>query len=402
MGHEFGADHCFNECDNANENQPTAYEPGSGSTIMCYAGVCGGNNNLQNHSDAYFHAVSQMQITNYITNSFGANCPLLDSVTIEPPAQPAILDSFNIPRNTPFELTAPQATTTSDTLLYCWEQWNLGDYRQAESGAANFTHGPSFRSFNPDTSRTRVFPKLQSIINNINDYTGERLSNVARSLTFKLTTRSVENGWGTFNFSDDSLIVNVVNTDTPFLVTAPNTTNLTWQKGSTQTVTWLVAQTDIAPINCSNVDIFLSVDGGHTYPYALATGVPNNGAAQITLPDLTTTQARIKVKGTGNIFFDISNYDFTIKDTTTSVQNVALNKAINIAPNPASNFVIVTHSGNQQLNLLLYDATGRKLWTGQMDKQKNITLNNYAKGLYFLHISDAKTGATTVKKIAVE
>ncbi len=135
---------------------------------------------------------------------------------------------------------------------------------------------------------------------------------MARSSRFKLCVRSIWNGWGTFNLSDEVITANVINTGAPFKVTYPNTATDTLPGNKPKTITWNVAQTDVAPVSTTKVDVFLSVDGGYTYPYTLATGIPNSGSASITVPDTATTKARIKVKGAGNIFFDLSDQNFVI------------------------------------------------------------------------------------------
>jgi hypothetical protein len=133
------------------------------------------------------------------------------------------------------------------------------------------------------------------------------------SLHFRLTARDGKGGTS----SADTTLVLAKNAG-PFLVTSPNTA-VTYAAGSTQTISWTVAGTDIAPVNTANVKISLSVDGGHTYPYVLAESTPNNGSAQVTLPNSGTTQARVKIEAVGNIFFDVSNADFTIQDATPPV-----------------------------------------------------------------------------------
>jgi hypothetical protein len=98
----------------------------------------------------------------------------------------------------------------------------------------------------------------------------------------------------------------------PFTVTVPNTTSVSWLIGSTQTITWDLAKTDAAPINCKNVNIYLSVDGGLTYPHVLAENVPNTGSYTVLVPNQVTTKARVMVMAADNIFYDVSNANFKI------------------------------------------------------------------------------------------
>jgi hypothetical protein len=88
---------------------------------------------------------------------------------------------------------------------------------------------------------------------------------------------------------------------------------VTYKGGSTQNITWNPANTNIAPVGASNVKISLSTDGGKTYPHVLAATTANDGSEPVTLPNVGTTQARVKIEGVGNVFFDISNADFAIQ-----------------------------------------------------------------------------------------
>ncbi len=160
MGHQFGGNHTFNSC-SGTENQGTAYEPGGGTTIMAYAGICGFVNNVQNNSDAYFHNKSLDEMSAFITTGlFGGGGPTcgVSENNSTPPVLASIQATYNIPYKTPFELEAPLATgVPSNALTYCWDQWNLGNFQQEENRSDTFSNGPSFRSFFPDTSRLRVF-----------------------------------------------------------------------------------------------------------------------------------------------------------------------------------------------------------------------------------------------------
>lgn len=309
MGHQFGAEHTFNGTQGAcsgNASAADAVEPGSGTTIMAYAGICG-SNDLQPHSDAYFHANSLQSITAYAIYGPGNTCAEKISYTNHNPTVNGGAD-YTIPKSTPFALTAVGSDVDADTLTYCWEQMDAGI--TANPPASTSTSGPLFRSFSPGASPVRVFPRLQDIVNNTNP-TWEELPSVGRTMNFRVVVR--DNDWQVGCTAEDDVRLTVAASAGPFLVTAPNT-NVTWVSGSTETVTWDVANTTASPVNCAQVRISLSTDGGYTYPYVLADHETNDGSAGIIVPLLpvTTTTCRVKVEAVGNVFFDISNANFTV------------------------------------------------------------------------------------------
>ncbi|HRI27565.1 MAG TPA: M12 family metallo-peptidase [Chitinophagales bacterium] len=332
MGHQFGAQHTFNgnagSC-SGNRSASSAYEPGSGTTIMAYAGICSPQD-LQNNSDDHFHAQSNAQIIAYVTAGSGNNCPVKTATgNLAPTADAG--PSYTIPKSTPFSLTGVGTDANGDAITYCWEQWNLG-----AAGAPNSPSGdaPIFRSFSPTTNPIRVFPKWSDIINNTQTI-GELLPSYGRTLNFRLTVRDNRSGGGRIATANTNVVV--ADGAGPFQVTAPNTSGVTWTAGSTATVTWSVANTTAAPVSCANVDILLSVNGGTTYPHTLATGVPNNGSAVVNIPIIpATTQARVMVRGSGNIFFDISNANFSVSQPSTPTFVMAVSPTVQSVCAPAN------------------------------------------------------------------
>jgi chitodextrinase len=303
LGHQFGANHTWTH--GGNEGTGVQMEPGSGSTIMGYAGIT--TLDVQPHSDAYFHAISIQQVTNYIkTTTCQTNTATGNSV----PTTNAGLD-YTVPKSTPFMLTGAGTDANGDVLTYNWEQMNSQTTSAAPS--ATKTSGVNFRSYNSSTSPTRYFPKMSSVLTGAtttagSEITVEALPSVARTLNFRLTVRDNRAG-GPANNSDD-MIVTVNAIAGPFTVSSPNTA-VSYAGGSSQTVTWAVAGTTANGVNCANVDILLSTDGGNTWSTLLA-ATPNDGTQAVTILNTPGTTNRIMVKGTNHIFFDVSNTNFTI------------------------------------------------------------------------------------------
>ena len=311
MGHQFGANHTFTH---SNEGSGVQMEPGSGSTIMGYAGIT--SLDVQPHSDPYFHAISIQQVTNNIkTKTCSVNTATGNSI----PTASAGLD-YTIPKSTPFMLTGSATDANGDPLTYDWEQ--MDSQTNATAPNATKTSGVNYRSYNPTTSPTRYFPNMTSVLSGATTTAGtelvvEALSSVARTQNFRLTVRDNRVG-GPANNSDD-MIVTVNATAGPFSVTSPNTV-VSYVGGSTQTITWAVAGTTANGVNCANVDILLSTNGGTTWSTIVA-ATANDGTEAVTIPNTTGTTNRIMIKGTNHIFFDVSNTNFTI--TTGSTDTIA-------------------------------------------------------------------------------
>lgn len=306
MGHQFGANHTFNAISQScggNRHAVTAYEPGSGSTIMGYAGICG-TEDLQPHSNDYFHIISLLEIVNYVSSISGGPAPVANHNL--PPVVSVGPDHI-IPKGTPFTLTATGNDPDGDQITFCWEEFDLGEAAPPDTDVDGRSR-PIFRSFGPGLSPLRTLPRLESIL--LNSFgMGEAYPSLERGMSFRVTARDNHSGGGAFSY--DTIKISVSASNGPFNVTEPNT-QLTWLAGTSQTITWDVANTSGPPVNCSLVNVLLSTDGGNTFSVTLAKNTPNDGTETIVVPNVRTTRARIKVEAADNIFFDISDADFTI------------------------------------------------------------------------------------------
>ena len=308
MGHQYGGNHTHTHT-GFSESTGAQMEPGSGSSIMGYAGITGASSDVQAHSDDYFHFFNIQQITNYVGTT---SCQTTSALTNAVPTADAGND-YIIPKGTAFILEgAGSDADAGDVLTYCWEQANVG-FDASDGVTATSTTSPNFRSFSPTTSTDRYMPQLSSVIaGNLSTY-WETVSNVARTMNFALTVRDNAAGGGQNKI--DQMEVTVDGASGPFQVTSQGTTT-TFTAFDNTTVTWNVAGTDAGVVNTPNVDIFLSLDGGLTYPITLATATPNDGAENIVLPNNGTTNGRIMVRGSGNIFYALNGANFTINALT--------------------------------------------------------------------------------------
>lgn len=414
MGHEFGSEHSFNNNNDGscggNAVAQYAYEPGSGSTIMAYAGICDPDD-LQMHSDPYFAVTSMTQIISALNGSENT-CAVATATSNLLTAVPAFTASYTIPYKTPFELIGPSAVdSAADTATtYCWEEYNRGHNGQGFGARLvnTFKDGPIFRSYNPVYNPTRVFPKVSMVLSGtlsnagIEGAEGEKAADTARFLTFKMTVRDILNGNGCMVWPDDTIHLDVISTGATggyqgFKVTSP-AAGASWKSGTSKTVTWNVVGTNAAPVSCDSVDIYISADGGYTWPTHVGRYI-NNGSATITVPNMaTTSQARVKVKGAGNVFFNVNAGNFTL-----AVDNVTLPESdVKVYPVPASGEVFVTISGAKSFNAKVINAVGQTIWSGTMSQKATLDVSKWAKGVYYLQLNEQDNNAQAVKRFIVD
>lgn len=394
IGHQFSGNHTFNaitgNC-NGNRNPSTSVEPGSGVTIMAYAGICGANN-LAGNSIPYFHATSYDEIYNFVTGS-GNSCAVQSSTGNNPPVVTA--DAFYaVPRSTPFVLSGSAIDPENDVLTYSWEETDAGS---GSGGNWNSGSKPFFRSYAPVASAVRFFPRTNIVLTgNLTGTMGEYLPNSAQNLNFRLTARDNRMGGGGVCYASTNI---QVDTAGPFKVTYPSATNIGWYVNSQQLITWDPAFTDQAPVQCDSVRILISYNAGGTYS-TLISSAPNFGFYSITVPNLSVTinTCRIRIEAIGNIFYDISDNNFQISvDPYVGVQEVSRSNPVSLSvwPNPSSSLFHLTAAGlstTESSHLMVYDISGRvilrKSYAPGQVLRETLDLSAFGEGIYFLRLSD--------------
>jgi subtilisin-like proprotein convertase family protein len=369
MGHQFGATHTFSH---ANEGLGACYEPGSGSTIMGYAGVT--NYDVQNHSDDYFSYASISQIQN---NLAGKTCPVSTPIADNNPPVINAGSDYTIPISTPFILTGTGSDPEGNSITYTWEQFDSATTTFASNSLTYPTKpdGPMFRSLPPTNSPVRYMPALSSVLNNQLTTTWESVSSIAKTMNFTLTGRD-NAAAGKAQTNTDTMAVTVTAAAGPFAVTSQADDNLGWAKGSAQTINWSVNNTNTLP-GSSNVNIKLSVDGGLTFPIILATNTPNDGSETILVPEIdASTNCRLLVEPVGNIYYAINYKPFALgyKVSTSCASynfgggystgdNVNVNKTVSVPTSSGSVSdvnvsVNVTHARFSDLTMQIISPSG--------------------------------------------
>lgn len=391
MGHQFGANHTQNN--NCNRNTATSIEPGSASTIMGYAGIC--SPNVQNNSDAYFHAVSVREM--YLRITGAGNCGVNTATGNNEPTVNAGPDR-TIPMSTPFALTGTATDPDGDAITYNWEQIDAGAATMPPRH--NNTIGPMFRSVWATTSPTRYFPRLATIISGYDpniitasDYRAwEKLSSVARNLNFSLLVRD-NNPVGGQTGRDD-IQLTVTTAAGPFVVTSQNTAGIVWNAGESKTITWNVANTNVAPVNTANVTILLSMDGGVTFPHTLVASTPNNGSYTFTVPNGlgTSSNARIMVKAIDNVFLNVNTNNFTVNATLGVNDIEKAEDGLIIYPNPSKGIFTIETDAKNGIVYTVFAMDGKLVNKKKEVRSKDgkiiekVNLSELPAGMYILQV----------------
>lgn len=293
MGHQLGANHTFSM---SLEGKGQNVEPGSGSTIMGYAGITGATD-VQAHSDPYFHINSIIQVQNNLTSK---TCDIETAVANQPPVIVAMPD-VTIPKSTAFVLTAQATDAEGNPITYCWEQTDSATSTTNTSNLGNNTNGPTFRSWNPTTEPVRYFPKLSTVLaGNLKSTTDwEAVSTVARTTNYKVTVRD-NNPDKTQQQTQYGTQRVVVGTAGPFKVTSTKVYN-----NVVAAFTWDPVGTTAAPYNVANVKIDYTTDNGNTWT-VLAASTPNDGSEELNFNTFATnSQLTIRVSALGNVFYAV-------------------------------------------------------------------------------------------------
>ena len=316
MGHQLGGNHSFSY---ATEGSGVNVEPGSGSTIMGYAGIT--SYDVQPHSDAYFTFANIKQIQ---TNLNTKTCPISTPITnnaipvITFPVPSANTSNpttvFTIPKSTPYILKGVVTDPDGDAMTYTWESIDsAGTTASAANSVASptKTSGPNFRSFTPSSSPNRYMPAYASVLTGVLSTQWESVNSTGRNSKFAFTARD-NHASGNQQTATASITVTTSSTIGPFAVTSQNTIGEAWAQGATKTITWDVNNANTL-VGSANVNIKLSIDGGITFPYTLAADTPNDGNEDIIVPATPASlTCRLMIEPTANIYYAINSKVFYI------------------------------------------------------------------------------------------
>lgn len=371
MGHQFTQSHTINHPGNNN------YEPENGGWT-----IQGGN------AHGYAHAVSYHQLANFLRDGIpnvGTRVPTGNTI----PSVNAGPDVV-IPISTPFELRAQASDPDpNDRLTYVWDHLNRGLPQRIP--LTDDAQGALFMRLLPDTNVSRTIPRIEDVIANNPANGQEQLPTQPRILDLRLTVNDnhqIEYNGELVNASginSDDVQITVADAG-PFTVTSQTTPGLGYTAGSELSITWAVNGTNLPPVNTENVSISLSMDGGYTYPFILLASTPNDGSAEVVLPEIMTSAARVKVAAVGNIYFAINPADFEIQSQTVAAKQANDLAAISIVPNPAGDSFQIILPGLMNFRARLFDTRGRLIL--EQLNQSDFDTTALPEGVYLLQLLD--------------
>lgn len=303
MGHQMAASHTFSSCGQTDQlSLGTAFEPGSGTTIMSYAGGCG-SDNVTGNNDDYYHVGSLDQMlsyTNWVNQDAYLCAQKIDISNTVPSVKINKTGGFTIPVSTPFELTGEAFDLEDDPMTYVWEQYDAGGPSPYGSPTGNV---PIFRSLRPNDKITRFFPNASRILANRLSEKDELLPTYSRQLTFRFVVRDNNPLGGAANWEQIRFFVS--DQAGPFKMIYPFFDEK-FEVGQKIKVQWDVANTNLPPVNCKKVHVYLSINDvletGSPNLVPLALNVDNDGEELVILPNYVSNKARIVIKAADNIF----------------------------------------------------------------------------------------------------
>lgn len=407
LGHQFGANHTFNNECGGNVSGTTSVEPGSGSTFMSYPGRC--EPNVQNYFDTYFNNISVREITYNLRNIFNCGTSLDNNNSA-----PTITDlnrTYYIPTSTPFSLDAiVNDADGNQSLTYCWEQTDAEAANMPP--LRNSSVGPMFRSLTPSRQSNRYFPDMNTILAGRTSNTWEVLPSVARSMNFALTVRDNDIRGGQISFDETEVIT--VKTNSSFEITSQNSNDEIWYAGNMANITWNVASSNTAPINCEFVDIYMSDERENGFNILVESDVPNTGQYIVSVPEgIDSENARIMIKGQDNVFFAVNRTDFKIVPEFDFLSSFEQSTKIICDSNTASfDFVYntynnfseeVTFSADDLPNGLTATFTPAK--ASENNTNVNVVISgfdNLAKDLYWFNINTRSNMINKLSPLSVK
>jgi hypothetical protein len=381
LGHQLGGNHTFSH---ALEPSGVNVEPGSGSTIMAYAGITGANTDVQANSDAYFHNVSIKQIQ---ANLINKTCDVETTVSNNPPVITA-LPAYSIPKGTAFVLTASATDPENNPMTYTWEQVDNANVVINKNNIGTTAAGGSFRSFTPTSNPTRYFPKLSSVLAGVLDNSNngwESVSKVARSTKFAVTVRDNNPDPLQQQTQYAEQTINVGN-DGPFQLTTP----VYVQHSAPVSITWDVANTTAAPYNVANVKIDYTTDPNGATWTTIVASTANDGTESFTFPSSLNNQAvRVRISSIGNVFYAVKTVNITTlatcgsASTAVSVSNIVQSAVtVNWAPITGVTSYIIR-----------YKKLTETTWQQVNSSTTSVTLNSLTDGTaYEVQISGVCSG----------